>query len=360
MTEYDYSPDAWERYIETQHRIARWVDGTLVQKPCNAFAPATPHIKFLELQDEEKRQRKEAKKAQSRKRHSYDEQARKHRSDRDRDEDYEDHRTSSHSSSKYRQSSSQISGSSSRHERTSSRHEYSPRDRDRDYDREKERERRSSSRAARYYESDQEVPREKSKTTHNTPASTRASTPTKSSRPRASSHSVAKPTRAERTKDLSLDLSREDDYYYRYPRYSSGGNSSNTRPSSGSTTNGWFSPQQNTPTSAPTTTRHAPQPIRSYTLPMPAGYGYASPVPTSKSPDPSRVPQLPHSAYTSSPTKPNHSTSLLKRMFTGLTLNKHSTSPKPKQPATAREKESFVLPPNGGGRRVSRKRSISF
>jgi hypothetical protein len=38
MTEYDYSPDAYERHLATQEKIARWVDETLEQSPCNPFA----------------------------------------------------------------------------------------------------------------------------------------------------------------------------------------------------------------------------------------------------------------------------------------------------------------------------------
>lgn len=33
MTEYDYSPGAYERYLETQQRIARWVDETEGHRP---------------------------------------------------------------------------------------------------------------------------------------------------------------------------------------------------------------------------------------------------------------------------------------------------------------------------------------
>ena len=39
MTEYDYSPEAYERHLATQEKIARWVDQTLEQSPCNPFAP---------------------------------------------------------------------------------------------------------------------------------------------------------------------------------------------------------------------------------------------------------------------------------------------------------------------------------
>jgi hypothetical protein len=42
MTEYDYSPEAFERYLATQQRIARWVDQTLEQSPANPFIPLPP------------------------------------------------------------------------------------------------------------------------------------------------------------------------------------------------------------------------------------------------------------------------------------------------------------------------------
>ncbi|KAF9015106.1 hypothetical protein BDQ17DRAFT_1320080 [Cyathus striatus] len=40
MTEYDYSPEAYERYMATQHRIANWVDQTEHYRP--QFEPAAP------------------------------------------------------------------------------------------------------------------------------------------------------------------------------------------------------------------------------------------------------------------------------------------------------------------------------
>jgi len=51
MTEYDYSPDAIERHLAKQHQIAKWVDQTAEQSPCNPFvtlpdehtAAQTPH-----------------------------------------------------------------------------------------------------------------------------------------------------------------------------------------------------------------------------------------------------------------------------------------------------------------------------
>lgn len=39
MSEYDYSPEAIERHLATQQRIARWVDNTLEQSPSDPFKP---------------------------------------------------------------------------------------------------------------------------------------------------------------------------------------------------------------------------------------------------------------------------------------------------------------------------------
>ncbi|KAF9002899.1 hypothetical protein BDQ17DRAFT_1326283 [Cyathus striatus] len=41
MTEYDYSPDAYEKYLAGQQRIARWVDETQKYPPANPFLPST-------------------------------------------------------------------------------------------------------------------------------------------------------------------------------------------------------------------------------------------------------------------------------------------------------------------------------
>ncbi len=39
MTEYDFSPEAYERHLATQARIARWVDDTNSHSPENSFSP---------------------------------------------------------------------------------------------------------------------------------------------------------------------------------------------------------------------------------------------------------------------------------------------------------------------------------
>ncbi|KAF9532361.1 hypothetical protein CPB83DRAFT_847720 [Crepidotus variabilis] len=42
MTEYDYSPDAYERYMATQNRIARWTESTQSYPPSDPFMRRTP------------------------------------------------------------------------------------------------------------------------------------------------------------------------------------------------------------------------------------------------------------------------------------------------------------------------------
>ncbi|KAF6766169.1 hypothetical protein DFP72DRAFT_8986 [Ephemerocybe angulata] len=46
MTEYDYSPEAYERYLSTQRRIANWVDRTEDCRPqfANALAPPREYM----------------------------------------------------------------------------------------------------------------------------------------------------------------------------------------------------------------------------------------------------------------------------------------------------------------------------
>lgn len=46
MTEYDYSPEAYERYLQTQRRIANWVDKTEGCRPqfANALAPPSDYM----------------------------------------------------------------------------------------------------------------------------------------------------------------------------------------------------------------------------------------------------------------------------------------------------------------------------
>ncbi|KAL0950460.1 hypothetical protein HGRIS_010409 [Hohenbuehelia grisea] len=50
MTEYDYSPDAYERYIAKQLSIARWVDNTNQHAPANPYTPPTPAQRTRPLQ----------------------------------------------------------------------------------------------------------------------------------------------------------------------------------------------------------------------------------------------------------------------------------------------------------------------
>ncbi|KDR81790.1 hypothetical protein GALMADRAFT_221656 [Galerina marginata CBS 339.88] len=50
MTEYDFSPEAFEAHIHKQQQIARWVDKTNRHPPRNPFTPATPAVQALALQ----------------------------------------------------------------------------------------------------------------------------------------------------------------------------------------------------------------------------------------------------------------------------------------------------------------------
>lgn len=43
-TEYDNSPEAYEKYFANQRVIARWVDQTSKEQPLNPFTPATPAV----------------------------------------------------------------------------------------------------------------------------------------------------------------------------------------------------------------------------------------------------------------------------------------------------------------------------
>ncbi|KAF7430969.1 hypothetical protein PC9H_006684 [Pleurotus ostreatus] len=50
MTEYDYSPEAYERYMAKQHSIANWVSKTNSYPPANPFVPTTPAVQAKSLQ----------------------------------------------------------------------------------------------------------------------------------------------------------------------------------------------------------------------------------------------------------------------------------------------------------------------
>lgn len=57
MTEYDYSPEAFEKYLATQSRIARWVDKTNQHQPRNPFTAATPTVPDVPLPGDDYRSR---------------------------------------------------------------------------------------------------------------------------------------------------------------------------------------------------------------------------------------------------------------------------------------------------------------
>jgi hypothetical protein len=63
MTEYDFSPEAFEAYIHKQQKIATWVDNTKRQPPANPFTPATPAVHALQIRredDDSRHRRKES------------------------------------------------------------------------------------------------------------------------------------------------------------------------------------------------------------------------------------------------------------------------------------------------------------
>ncbi|KAF6764846.1 hypothetical protein DFP72DRAFT_1120604 [Ephemerocybe angulata] len=309
MTEYDYSPQAWERYIATQQRIARWVDGTMVQGPCDAFTPATPHVKALQLKKEEKQRRKEERKA--------------YYEDESELSDDHDSRYARSSNTRHRKSHSTKEVSSHR----------SPR---KERSRERERDRRDKDRPRDYEKSSTRHPRsEKTEKPRHREESDyvfvdRDSSPSSSTRPRSSSQSVSsKPrpshsSRSHTVPHLSLDLpafpSRPQDPYYYHNRNSGhSSQSSATTPNSGSTTHGKFPAGQTMPQYAyagvdkngyPVHRAVGPQPVHLPIRPsMPGSKSYGNAM--TYAPDPSKAPQYPYSSYQS----PSKSQSLLKRMF---------------------------------------------
>ncbi|RXW24184.1 hypothetical protein EST38_g1658 [Candolleomyces aberdarensis] len=381
MTEYDYSPEAWERHIATQQRIARWVDGTLTQAPCNAFSPATPHVNALKLEKERKHRRKEEE------RRAYYPDA----GDSDVSDDYDSrYARSSHKSHRKTRSTKETSSHRSpRKDRSRERYdrERERRDRHQDYDRS----------SARHYK-----PEKAQKDIEYVWVERDSPSPPSSTRPRSSSQSVAskpRPSRSHAAPQLSLDLQafpqRPQDPYYYHNRHSHSSQSSATTPNSGSTTHGMF-PVGQLPHSAPAITGQAPmlggtpaKPIRSQTMPYvypgyqqvtdKHGYPVSRPVGPQPvvvpirpnmtgsnsygsnltyAPDPSKHKQLPWSTYQS----PSKSQSLLKRMFGFKAKNSNESTPPPQPyypPQSRDDKEggSMFL---GGGKRMTRKRSISF
>lgn len=400
MTEYDYSPEAWERYIATQQRIARWVDGTLTQAPCNAFSPATPHVNAIKLEKEKKQRRKEEEK-----RAYYADAA-----DSDVSDDYDPrYARSSHKSHRKTRSTKETSSHRSpRKDRSRERYdrERERRDRDKyqDHDRSSARRQKPVEKEIEYVWVERDSP-----------------SPPSTTRPRSSSQSVASKPRTHRshaTPQLSLDLQPfpqgpQDPYYY-HNRHSHSSQSSGTTPNSGSTTHGMFPVGQVPPHSAPAVTgAQAPRlggtsakPTRSQTMPYtyPAyqqvtdknGYPVNRPVipqpvalpirpnmtgsnsygsTLNYAPDPSVRSLTPHYLYDSDDSfphqkhrqysqyqSPSKSQSLLKRMFGFKAKNTNEPAPPPQyypQPRNEKDGGSMFLG-GGGGKRMTRKRSISF
>lgn len=50
MTEYDYSPEGYRRYMEKQNSIRRWAEQTGRYEPANPFAPTTPAVRAMTLE----------------------------------------------------------------------------------------------------------------------------------------------------------------------------------------------------------------------------------------------------------------------------------------------------------------------
>lgn len=443
--------------METQDRIDRWRWKAQEQPPCNAFAPTTPHIEFLELQDQQDREQRHRQEAKYRhgsdlaqatkarpspkkdRRYSHDqynrEMDRKYRSDTEEEDYAAKPRTRRHRDSQA--SASHVSAASRHHERSSSRQESHVSSRDRREEkyrtttptrqrelssssREKDRsdsEYRSSSRASYttpassrsqsrqsgvvatgqgYVLVEKEPPRPR--TAQHTPTSTRATTPTStkvsSSRPRALSHAtptsagITSPTKTihsrtmpvppvpivtavkpstrarsgSRPSPLDLPPSHLINDYSGYPA---------ARPSATTTTATTsaglypYPQQQSAPVSAPPMARNSSNPT-------PATY-----MPATAAPKPARSKTTPgyegRSSYDSSyswqgPLSTNPpsgavspvkgSTSLLKRMFTGLALGKSSGRSSPKYPAP--KDSQGPVRESSGGKRIVRKRSSSF
>lgn len=407
MTEYDYSPQAWERYIATQHRIARWVDGTLVQEPCNAFTPATPHVQALQLKKEEKHRRREERRAH------YDQAS-------DLSDEH-DSRYARSSHTRHRKSHSTKEASSSH------RSPRKDRSRERDRDRkDRDRPRESGSSSARHYRP--EKPEKSEKRRHREDADfvwveRESPSPSSSStRPRSSSQSVtSKPrpshsSRSYTSPPLTLDLQQfpgrpQDPYYYHHRNSGHSSQSSATTPNSGSTSHGRFPNNQTPPHSAPPLTGAGPvlggspppKAHRSHTMPQyvyanvgKSGYPVGSqpvhlpirpsmspskshgrhdmtyaPDPSVRSPSPcvvrsvpahnlfsKKAPQLPYAAYQ----PPPKSQSLLKRMFGFKAKNESISQPQyhPAQPSKDAKDPSMFLGGGSSVKRMTRKRSVSF
>jgi len=96
MTEYDYSPEAFEALIQKQEKISRWVDNTLDHRgeQRNPFTPATPAVLALGLRPpEDSDDDSDYPRRHRRHRGSKDDRRERNR-DRDRDQ-HKDHQFSS-------------------------------------------------------------------------------------------------------------------------------------------------------------------------------------------------------------------------------------------------------------------------
>jgi len=109
MTEYDFSPEAYEAYIRKQNTVAKWVDKTNSCSLKNPFTPYTPAVQAMQLQEND--DYSESRQRHPRRRESHDRRRQDDRErERDRDRDHEHrhrpstkrHRSASHSESALR------------------------------------------------------------------------------------------------------------------------------------------------------------------------------------------------------------------------------------------------------------------
>ena len=339
MTEYDFSPEAFEAHIRKQHQIARWVDNTNHTPLRNPFTPATPAVQAIALS----------------KGYDYD--------------DYDD------SSRHYRKKESR-----------DSRDRYRD-DRDRDRDRNRgDRIRSDKETSSRHHHSSSISTSKTTKTSTTSTSTTLTGTTAATARPAntkrhrsaSQSHTTTRPEPSRsHTLPLHLQLQIAPHHNTHHKSYLSSQQSlvsppNNTYPTKLVSRDSKHSSRTSSTTKLPSPTSYlppqpysapavgnAPQlqhhrphhhqqpPVRSQTsptygysadakhggYPFPQGHGGPAAYPM-KGVDPATAPQYPHSMYQPKPTP------LLKRLFQGLTGgNKNQDSP-PRQRVPRRKRSS--------------------
>ncbi|KAF8968402.1 hypothetical protein BDZ97DRAFT_435078 [Flammula alnicola] len=292
MTEYDYSPEAFEAHMRKQQQIARWVDNTNHYPLRNPFTPATPAVNAAAALQRDLEEDEE-------------------------EEEYSDSKTNRRRDSKDRRD----------------RPRYQERDRDREVrDRERERfERAEKERDSRHSHSSRSHTKRHRSASHSGPTSTRPDTQRSYTVPPP----LPLPPYPQQPSPTSV-YPQTAPGYQSYPyapklisprdsRHSSRSSSTTRLPQQPSPTS-YFPVQQQPPYSAPAYQSRAP-PLRSQTTPN-YGYpqdskypystyyqpAYPNVSPTSKQQfDWANAPQYPHAMYQTKPPP------LLKRLFMSLT-----------------------------------------